>query len=98
MVKMLSYLLYVLLIKMEVLIMGLTNRKEEQLKKMPLIQSKIKVSRNGRYIIHQTVITNVKPIEYYNAVLANNVKVSEEPLGEDELMIEDGAEMAKGMA
>jgi len=78
--------------------MGLSNRKEQQLKKMPIIQSRIKASRNGRYIIQQTVITNVKPIEYYNAILANNVKVTEEPLGEDELMIEEGSELAKSMA
>ncbi|MBU1199395.1 MAG: hypothetical protein KKF46_03680 [Nanoarchaeota archaeon] len=78
--------------------MGLSNRKEEQLKKMPIIQSRIKVSRNGRYIIQQTVITNIKPIEYYQAILANNVKVSEEPLGEDEWMLEEGADIAKSMA
>lgn len=78
--------------------MGLSNKKEQQLKKMPIIQSRIKASRNGRYIIQQTVITNVKPIEYYNAILANNVQVTEEPLGEDELMIEEGSELAKSMA
>ena len=78
--------------------MGLTYKKEQQLRKMPLIQSRIKVSKNGRYIIHQTVLTNIKPIEYYNAILANSVKVTDEPLGEDELMIEDGAELAKSMA
>lgn len=77
--------------------MGLTYKKEKQLRKMPNIQSRIKASRNGRYIIQQTVITNVKPIEYYNAILANTVKVTDEPLGEDELMIEDGAEIAKNM-
>ncbi len=78
--------------------MGLSNRKEEQLRRMPHIQSRIKVSRNGRYIIQQTVITNIKPIEYYQAILANNVLVSEEPLDEDELMIEEGAEIAKNLA
>ena len=77
--------------------MGLSNKKEEQLKKMPLIQSRIKASRNGRYIIQQTVITSIKPIEYYNAVLANTVKVTDEPIGDDELMVEDGAEIAKRM-
>ncbi|MBW2990321.1 hypothetical protein KY348_01305 [Candidatus Woesearchaeota archaeon] len=78
--------------------MGLTYKKEQQLRKMPVIQSRIKASRNGRYIIQQTVITNVKPIEYYNAILANTVKVTDEPLGEDELMFEDGAELAKSVA
>ena len=78
--------------------MGLTYKKEQQLKRMPIIQSRIKASKNGRYIIQQTVITNVKPVEYYQAVLANTVKVTDEPLGEDELMIEEGAEMAKNVA
>jgi len=35
--------------------MGLSNKKEEQLRKMPLLQSRIKASKNGRYIIQQTV-------------------------------------------
>ena len=78
--------------------MGLSNKKEEQLRKMPQIQSRIKISKNGKYIIQQTVITNVKPIEYYQAILANSVKVTEEPLDEDELMIEEGAEIAKNIA
>ncbi len=77
--------------------MGLSSKKEEQLRKMPLIQSRIKASRNGKYIISQTVITSIKPIEYYNAVLANTVKVTEEPLEDDELMIEDGEEIVKKM-
>jgi hypothetical protein len=75
--------------------MGLSNKKEEQLRSMPVIQSRLKTSKNGRYIIQQTVITSVKPIEYYKAVLANTVKVTEEPLEEDELMIEEGSEIAK---
>jgi hypothetical protein len=77
--------------------MGLSNRKEEELKRMPRIQSRIKTSKNGRYIIQQTVITNVKPIEYYNAILANTVKMTDEPLEDDELMVEDGAEIARKM-
>jgi len=78
--------------------MGLTSKKEEQLRKMPLIQNRIKASKNGRYIIQQTVITSIKPVEYYNAVLANTVKVTDEPIGDDELMMEDGAEMAKNIS
>jgi hypothetical protein len=75
--------------------MGLSNKKEEELRRMPRIQNKIKASRNGRYIIQQTVITSIKPIEYYNAILANTVKVTDEPIGDDELMIEEGADLAK---
>ena len=75
--------------------MGLSNKKEEQLRRMPLIQNRIKASKNGRYIIQQTVITSIKPIEYYNAILANTVKVTEEPLDDDEFLLEDGADIAK---
>jgi len=35
--------------------MGLSNKKEEELRRMPRIQNRIKASRNGRYIIQQTV-------------------------------------------
>ena len=77
--------------------MGLSNKKEEELRRMPRIQNKIKASRNGRYIIQQTVITSIKPIEYYNAILANTVKVTDEPIGDEELMMEDGAELARKM-
>jgi hypothetical protein len=75
--------------------MGLSNKKEEELRRMPRIQNKIKASRNGRYIIQQTVITSIKPVDYYNAILANTVKVTDEPIGDDELMIEEGADLAK---
>jgi hypothetical protein len=78
--------------------MGLSNKKEEQLRQMPIIQNRIKTSKNGKYVIHQTVITNVKPIEYYKAVLANTAKVTEEPLKAEELMIEEGSDVAKQLA
>jgi hypothetical protein len=77
--------------------MGLSNKKEQQLRQMPIIQNRIKTSKNGRYMIQQTVITSVKPIEYYKAVLANTAKVTEEPLKDEELMIEEGEEIAKKM-
>jgi hypothetical protein len=63
--------------------------KEANISKMPLVQNRIKASRNGRYIISQTIITSIKPIEYYNAVLANVCKITDEPLGEDELLTKD---------
>ncbi len=78
--------------------MGLTNKKEQQLKDMPLIQSRIKTSKNGKFVIQQTVITTIRPIEYYKAVIANAGKPSEAPISEDELMIEEGEQMIKKMA
>jgi hypothetical protein len=49
--------------------MGLTTRKEDQLKKMPLIETKMSKSKDGRLLIHKTIITDIKPAEYYKAVM-----------------------------
>jgi len=49
--------------------MGLSNKKEEQLKRMPYIDTKIEKSRDGRYVIHKTTITHIRPVAYYQAVL-----------------------------
>lgn len=58
--------------------MGLTNKKEEQLKKMPLIQNVIRKSKDGRYLIHKIVITTIRPMAYYKAIMDNSVVVEEE--------------------
>ena len=49
--------------------MGLTNKKETQLKKMPLIESRIFKSKNGKVMVHKTTITHFKPVAYYEAIL-----------------------------
>lgn len=51
--------------------MGLSNRKEEELKKMPRIQFLARKSKDGKFIIHQTIVTDIKPIAYYEKVLTN---------------------------
>ena len=58
--------------------MGLTNKKEEQLRKMPLIQNVIRRSKDGRYLIHKIVITTIRPMAYYKAIMDNSVVVEEE--------------------
>jgi hypothetical protein len=51
--------------------MGLPNYKEEQLKKMPMMEFIVRKSKDGRYIIHKTIVTDIKPIAYYEKVLSN---------------------------
>ena len=77
--------------------MGLTAKKEEHLKKMPIIESKITTSRNGRFLIHRTIITHIMPTDYYRAVLANTVKVTEEELSDEDIskIIKEGREYLK---
>ena len=52
--------------------MGLTNAREEQLKRMPYVESFVTKSKDGKYVIHRTIITNVKPLNYYAAILASS--------------------------
>jgi len=68
--------------------MGLTAKKEEQLKKMPNIETRVRKSKDGKYLIHQTVITHVKPVGYYDAILT----------GEEVLDVEDVEELAEASA
>ena len=64
--------------------MGLTYKKEKQLRKMPSIESKLSRSKDGKYLIHRTIITYVRPAAYYEAVLANNVKINHEDIEESD--------------
>ena len=77
--------------------MGLTQKREEHLKKMPIIESKITTSRNGRFLIHRTIITHIMPSDYYRAVLSNAVKVTEEDLSDQEIekIVKEGREFLK---
>ncbi len=48
--------------------MGLTNTKEDQLRKMPIVQARVFKSKNGKFLVHKTIITDIKPLEYYKVV------------------------------
>ena len=58
--------------------MGLTSKKEEQLTQMPLIKTRISKSKDGRFLIHRTELIHIRPTAYYEAVLKNAEKISEE--------------------
>lgn len=77
--------------------MGLSNKREEHLKKMPIIENKITTSKDGRFLIHRTIITHIMPTDYYRAVLANSIKVTEEELTDDDInkIIKEGREYLK---
>ena len=69
--------------------MALTKKQETVIKKMPYIETKVTKSKDGKYLLHKTIITHVRPLSYYEAVLAN-----EETLAEDE----DFSELAQALA
>jgi hypothetical protein len=49
--------------------MVLTEREESVVRKMPIIEEKIQKSADGKFIIHKTIITWIKPVGYYEKVL-----------------------------
>ena len=60
------------------LIMGLTPKQIEQLQKQPIIESMIRKSQDGEWIVHKTVITDIKPTTYLEKVLNGASKAHEE--------------------
>lgn len=66
--------------------MGLTDKKEEQLKKMPLIESRLRKSKDGKLLIHQTIITHIKPSAYYKAVLESPAGVDSPEVVKEEVV------------
>jgi hypothetical protein len=66
--------------------MDLTQKKIEQLKKMPLMQTRIRRLKDSNLILHQTIISDLRPIEYYQAVVDkknNNMETRVENLMEE---------------
>jgi hypothetical protein len=55
---------------MEVTTMGLSDKKEEQLRDMPIVESRYFLSEDGKYIVHKTTFTDIKPVLYLEKVLA----------------------------
>ena len=52
----------------------LTKLKLEQLNKQPVIETSTTLSEDGKWFIHKTLITDIKPITYVNKVLAGKKK------------------------
>ncbi len=51
--------------------MGLTNKKEDQLREQPIIQSKMFKSEDGTFFVHKTIITTIKPVSYVEKVISS---------------------------
>ncbi len=51
--------------------MEFSEKRLEQIKNMPIVESKVSKSKDGKFIMHKTVITDIKPVKYYDAVMEN---------------------------
>lgn len=49
--------------------MSLTKTQQQKMKNMPIIESRVRRSKDGKFLVHKTEITTIKPIQYYETVL-----------------------------
>ncbi len=47
----------------------LSDAKIAQLSKQPIIENTITKSEDGKWLIHRTTLTDIKPISYFEKVL-----------------------------
>ena len=50
---------------------GLSKIKQEQLSRQPILETQISRSKDGEWIIHKTIITDIKPVSYFEKVMTN---------------------------
>ena len=48
-----------------------SSTKIEQLNKMPIVESTVGKSDDGKWVIHKTTITSIKSIKYYQKMFEN---------------------------
>ena len=51
--------------------------KIKQFNKQPIMESFLEISKDGKWAMHKTIITDIKPISYYEKVLGN-LEIKEE--------------------
>ena len=64
-----SFLAFIKLRRLMHMAEELTPTKIEQLNKMPIIETSMGKSDDGKWVIHKTTITSIKPIKYYEKML-----------------------------
>ena len=47
----------------------LSAMKIRQINEQPAVQSSVNVSKDGKWLIHKTTITDIKPVSYFEKVL-----------------------------
>jgi len=47
----------------------LSQTKVEQLNRQPILETSISKSEDGKWLIHKTIITDIKPVTYFEKAL-----------------------------
>ena len=59
---------------------------------MPLIQTFVTKSKDGKWVINKTTITTIKPVQYFETILAHD---GEEELDDTSLELKEDLEKAQ---
>ncbi len=51
--------------------MELSAVKIQQINKQPIVESFLSLSEDKKWVIHKTVITDIKPVSYFEKVMAS---------------------------
>ena len=54
--------------------MELSKTKMEQLNKQPIVETAVAKSDDGKWVVHKTTITDIKPVSYMEKVLNGKAK------------------------
>jgi hypothetical protein len=46
----------------------------EKVTAMPIVESRVRLSKDGEYVVHETRIVDIKPVSYYGKVLERQGK------------------------
>jgi len=49
----------------------ISETKAEQLNRQPIIETTISKSKDKKWVVHKTVITDIKPVSYFKKVVEN---------------------------
>ena len=50
--------------------MEISEKKIEQLNNGPVMETSIRRSEDGKWVVHKTTITDIKPVTYFEKVLS----------------------------
>lgn len=72
----------------------------EKLMKMPVIKTNVIRSRSGKFIIHRTEITDIRPVKYYDKMLNDAVfddddEIPMETVSSEEQKMDKGGQKQK---
>ena len=53
----------------------ISETRAEQLNRQPIIECSVRKSKDGQWVIHKTVITDIKPVSYLKKVMEGQAAV-----------------------